>query len=158
MLKRTISYVDYDGNERTEDFYFHLTKAEVIEWLMTTGDYTLDKVLERIAAKRNGKEIMATFRDLIYKSYGEKSLDGRRFIKTEEVKQAFMETEAYSILFIELVSDGKKAGEFVNGIIPKELADEIARIAKENPDGLPDAAKDYIPIVDKNGSEIKVVQ
>lgn len=145
MLKKVIEYVDYDGNKRKEEFYFHLNKAEVIEWLMTTGDYTLDKVLERIAKTRNGKEIMATFRDLIYRSYGEKSLDGRRFIKTEEVKQNFMETEAYSVLFTELVSDGKKAGEFVNGIVPKDLADEIAKMVRENPDGIPDSVRDYLP-------------
>lgn len=151
MYKRVIPYTDFEGNEREDELYFHLTKAEVIQWLMTDGDYTLDKKLERIAKNRNGKQIMSTFEDLIDRSYGEKSLDGRRFIKNQEVLDNFKQTEAYSILFVELVSDAKKAAEFVNNIIPKELADEIARIVAENPDGLPDEYKDYL-LPDRNAT------
>lgn len=144
MYTRIIKYIDFNENEQEHEAMFHLSKAEVIQWLMTDGDYTLDKKLERIAKNRNGKQIMDTFADLIERSYGEKSLDGKRFMKTPEIFAKFKETEAYSILFVELVSDAKKAAEFVNNIIPKDLADAVAKIAKENPDSLPDEYKDYL--------------
>lgn len=138
MLKKTITYVDYDDQERTEDFYFNLNKAEIIEWLATKGDYTIDVVLEQMRKKMNARGIMEAFRDLIYRAYGEKSLDGRRFIKTPEVKANFMETEAYSALFTELVTDAQAAADFFNGIIPKNLGDEVKKIMKEHPDATPE--------------------
>lgn len=143
MYKRTIEFVDYDGQVRKEDHYFHLNKAEVIKWLTTSGDYTLDKVLERLSKERNGKKIMDIFEDLIRRSYGRKSLDGRKFEKTDEIWNDFYQTEAYSVLFTELVTDANKAADFVNRIIPKDLADEITKIIRENPDGIPDELKDY---------------
>lgn len=145
MLKRTITYEDYDGNQRTEDFYFNLSQAEIIKWLTTSGDYTLDKVLDKLAKERNGREIMRMFEELIVMSYGKKSLDGKRFDKSKEVKDEFLETEAYSVLFTEIVTDAKKAGEFINGIIPKKLAEDVLKIMEENPDGVPDEVKDYLP-------------
>lgn len=148
MYKKTIEFTDYNDVVRKEDHYFHLNKAEVIKWLTTSGDYTLDKVLERLSTERNGKKIMDIFEDLIHRSYGRKSLDGRKFEKTEEIWNDFYQTEGYSVLFTELVTDAKKAADFVNRIIPKDLADEVAKIIKENPDGIPDAMKDYTgPVV-----------
>lgn len=143
MLKRSIEFEDYDGTKRKEDHYFNLNKAEVIKWLTTSGDYTLDKVLERLSTERNGKKIMEIFEDLIRLSYGKKSLDGRKFEKTEEIWNDFYQTEAYSILFTELVTDARKAADFVNKIIPKDLADEVEKIIKEYPEGIPDTLKDY---------------
>lgn len=143
MLKRSIEFEDYDGNKRKEDHYFNLNKAEVIKWLTTSGDYTLDKVLERLSTERNGKKIMEIFEDLIHLSYGKKSLDGRKFEKTEEIWNDFYQTEAYSVLFTELVTDARKAADFVNKIIPKDLADEVEKIIKEHPEGIPDTLKDY---------------
>lgn len=151
MYKRTIEFEDFDGNKRKEDFYFHLTKAEVIKWLTTSGDYTLDKVLERLWAERNGKRIMEIFEDLLRKSYGRKSLDGRKFEKSEEIWSDFSQTEAYSVLFTELVTDAKKAAMFVNSVIPKDLADDVAKIVQENPDAIPGHLRDYTDaIVTKN--------
>lgn len=144
MLRRKITYTDFDGNERNDEFYFNLTKAEVIEWLTTSGDYTLDKVMDQLSKERNGKKIIEIFKDLIYRSYGEKSLDGRLFVKTDNVKQNFMASEAYSVLFTELVTDAKKAVEFINGIIPKDIAEEINNIMEANPDGIPDDVKAYL--------------
>lgn len=143
MLVKNITFEDFDGNKRTEDHYFHLSKAEVIKWLTTSGDYTLDKLLERLSKERNGKKIMEIFEDLIRLSYGKKSLDGRKFEKTDEIWNDFYQTEAYSVLFTELVTDARKAAAFVNGIIPKDLADEVEKIIKDNPEGIPDALKDY---------------
>lgn len=145
MYKKTIKYTDYDGNPREEDYYFNLNKAEITKWLTTSGDYTLDKLLEKLSKERNGKEIMRIFEDLIYQSYGEKSVDGRRFIKTPEVKANFMETEAYSVLFMELATDAKAAAEFVSKVIPSDLSNEVQKLIDENPNGIPENLRDYIP-------------
>lgn len=152
MHKRSITFEDYDGNIRTEDHYFNMNKAEVIKWITTSGDYTLDKLLERLSKERNGKEIMKIFEDLIHLSYGRKSLDGRKFEKTQEIWDDFYQTEAYSELFTELVTDAKKAAEFVNKIIPKDLASEVGKIIAENPDAISDELKEYI--IDKHGENV----
>lgn len=124
MLKKSIKYVDYDGNERTEDFYFNLNKAEVIELqLGTVGGLT--KTLEKIVQEKDASRIIEYFKTLILKAYGEKSADGRRFIKSQELRDAFEQTEAYSELFMELASNAQMAAEFVNGVLPKEAADAI---------------------------------
>lgn len=143
MLKRTIKFEDYDGNKRTEDHYFNMNKSEVIKWLTTSGDYTLDKVMDRLTKERNGKEIMRIFEEMIKISYGKKSLDGRKFEKSEEIWNDFYQTEAYSELFTDLVTDAVKAAEFFNGIIPKQLGDEVKKIMDQYPDGIPDELKDY---------------
>lgn len=147
MFVKKIEYTDYSGNKRTEEHYFNLNKAEIIKWLTTSGDYTLDKVLERLSNERNGKKIMDIFEDLIKRSYGRPSLDGRKFEKTEEVWQDFYQTEAYSVLFTELVTDAAKAAQFINKIIPSDLAVEVEKIIKENPDGIPAELKDYTSAV-----------
>lgn len=145
MYKKTITYTDYMDNERTEDFYFYLNKAEVTNWLLTDGDYTLDAVLQRLSSEHDAKKIMEIFEDLLHKSYGRISLDGRRFEKTEELWLAFKETEAFSNLYMELVGDAKAAGEFVSGIVPSDLKSELDKILKANPDGIPNELRDYIP-------------
>ena len=124
MLKKNIKYVDYDGNDRAEDFYFNLNKAEVIELqLGTVGGLT--KTLEKIVQEKDTSRIIEYFKTIILKAYGEKSADGRRFIKRQELRDAFEQTEAYSELFMELASDAKMAAEFINGVLPKEAADAI---------------------------------
>lgn len=118
MLKRTITYTDYNENERTEDFYFNLTKAEVseMEFSMPGG---LVQFFNKIVAEQDGKRIIEAFKDIILRSYGEKSPDGKRFIKTQELRDAFSQTEAFSILFMELATNAEAAADFVNGIIPQ---------------------------------------
>ena len=118
MLKKTIEYVDYNGNKRKEDFYFNLTKAEIAEMELTT-EGGLEKKLQRIVDAQDGPELIELFKDLILRSYGVKSDDGRRFMKNSELRQAFSETEPYSILFVELASSAEAAKLFVEGIIPK---------------------------------------
>ncbi len=144
MLVKKIKFTDYDGNEREQDFYFHLSKSEVAEWLMASGEYTLDKVLERLTQTRNTKEIMDLYKDIVRRSYGVKALDGISFDKSEETWNKFYHSEAYSELFMELVGDAGKFADFFNSIIPKDLSDEIDKILKENPDALPDTIKDYV--------------
>jgi hypothetical protein len=117
MLKKTIPYVDYNGVEREEDFYFNLTKAEIMEMeLSTTGG--LSEMITKIVAAKDAPAIIKVFKELILKAYGEKSADGKRFIKSAELSDAFAQTEAYSILFMELSTDADAAAKFVNGIVP----------------------------------------
>lgn len=120
MIKKTIKYVDYNGTERTEDFYFNLSKAEVSEMELSV-DGGLSQMLERIVASQDNKEIIKMFKKIILKAYGEKSADGKRFVKSEELATAFSQTEAYVELFMELATNEDKAAEFVNGIIPHNL-------------------------------------
>lgn len=119
MLKKTITYTDYDGNERTEDFFFHLTKAELVE-LAHSEQGGLEKTIEQITKTQDNKRLIALFKDVIKLAYGVKSLDGKRFQKSEEIRNEFMETEAYSILFMELANDEQAAIDFVNGIVPQQ--------------------------------------
>lgn len=117
MLKKTITYVDYNGAERTEDFYFNLSKAEVMEMEMSTSG-GLAEMIKKIVAAQDAPAIIKIFKDLILKAYGEKSPDGKRFIKSEEIATSFSQTEAYSKLFMELATNADEAAKFVNGIIP----------------------------------------
>lgn len=118
MLKKTMTYTDYDGNQRTEDFYFNLSKAEVMEWeLGTSGG--MQKMIERIVSEKDNRRIVDLFKEIILKAYGEKSPDGKRFIKSKELTDAFVQTEAYSELFMELSTDAEAASNFINGIVPQ---------------------------------------
>jgi hypothetical protein len=121
MLKKTITYTDYNGNERTEDFYFNLSKAEVMEMELSTAG-GLAEMIKRVVATQDQPAIIKIFKDLILKAYGMKSPDGKRFIKKEELCEEFSQTEAYSILFMELATDDKAASDFVNGIVPADIA------------------------------------
>lgn len=117
MLKKTIEYVDYNGNPRKEDFYFNLSEAELAKMeLSVTGGYA--EMLQRIIDARDMPEIASVFENLISKSYGEKSLDGRRFVKSKEISDTFMQTPAYDILYMEMMTDVKAASDFINGITP----------------------------------------
>lgn len=117
MLKKTITFTDYNGVERTEDFYFNLNEAELTEMqLMKEGG--LKEWLEKMIKSENKVEIMKMFKMIILKAYGEKSADGRRFIKSDELSENFTQTEAYNKLFMELVSNETTMSEFVKGIVP----------------------------------------
>lgn len=120
MLKKTITYTDYNDQERTEDFYFNLNKAELAELELSVSG-GLSEMIKKIIAEENTPEIMKMFKKLLLMSYGEKSEDGRRFIKSEELTEAFTQTEAYSQLFFELGSNAEEAANFINGIIPKDI-------------------------------------
>ena len=120
MLKKTVTYVDYNGVERTEDFYFKLSKAEVTEMeLSVEGGFS--KMLEEIVKSNDNARILEIFKEMVLKAYGEKSADGRRFVKSKELAEAFSQTEAYSEIFMELAMDEKAAAAFVNGIMPANL-------------------------------------
>ena len=131
MIKKTITYIDYNGNERTEDFYFNLRKDEVMKMEMgVKGGFA--EMINRIVAAQDQPEIIRVFEEMIQKSYGVKTPDGRGFEKKAEDLAAFIATPAYSELFMELATDSKAASEFVNGIMPANLAKEMEKEAKKN--------------------------
>lgn len=117
MLKKTIVYTDYEGVERTDDFYFNLNKAEITE-MEFEHQGGLMKLIKKITVEEDSKKIMTIFKDLILRSYGEKSPDGKKFVKNQELRDSFSQTEAYSELFMELATDAEAAAVFVNGITP----------------------------------------
>ena len=128
MLKKTITYEDYNGVTRTEDFYFNLSKAEIAEMeLSTTGG--MAEMIRKIIDSQDTPSIVKIFKNILFKAYGEKSPDGRRFMKSEEISTAFSQTEAYSQLFMELATDADKAAAFINGIVP-ELPAESGNVQK----------------------------
>nr|DAE07407.1 MAG TPA: hypothetical protein [Siphoviridae sp. ct8M020] len=124
MFKKTITYTDYDGNERTEDFRFNLSKAEYVmfENSVIGG---MSKEIERAMAMQNGPRILEIFKDLVDRSYGVKTADGRRFMKSPELLQEFRETEAYVNLFMELVTDPEAGKAFLRGVSPSDMIAEL---------------------------------
>lgn len=131
MLKETITYTDYNGVERTEDFYFYLSKADLMEMEMgTTGGFA--EMIQKVVNAQDAPAIIKIFKDLILKAYGEKSADGKRFIKNDELRDAFSQTEAYSQLFMELATDSDAAAKFVNGIMPADVSEKIQNNAETN--------------------------
>ena len=123
MLKKTITYTDYNGVERTEDFYFNFSKAEIAEMEMGI-DGGMSAMLNKIINTKDVPSLIKIFKDLVLKAYGEKSADGKRFIKSEELSTAFSQTEAYSDLYIKLATDADEAAKFFNAIIPERVVDK----------------------------------
>lgn len=149
MLKRPIKYTNANDEEVEEVFYFHLSQAELIE-LEVEYDAGLATALNTIIETQDRKEIIRVFKDIVLRSYGIKTADGKGFEKSDAIRQKFANSFAYSVLFMELATDDGKAAEFVKGIMPKEFADVIEKAELQEktkaaltkvPDdaGLPDA-------------------
>lgn len=136
MLKKTITYTDYDGLERTEEFRFNLTKAELVDMELTTAG-TFSETMKRIIAEKDIIRITKLFKELLLKSYGVKSDDGKRFIKSQELSEAFSQTEAYSDLYIELLSNPEEAAKFFAEVAPK--MEEVSAVPAGNVMVLPKA-------------------
>lgn len=126
MLKKTITYSDFNDVERTEDFYFNLTEAELTEMDLDENNNLAEK-LQKIIDSKDSKSIKDNFKWIVLKSYGEKSEDGKRFMKSDEISKNFEATQAYSDIWMELATDENAAADFVNGIMPKKLAAEAKK-------------------------------
>ena len=131
MYKMTVTYPDFDGTERTEDFFFHLSKSEITKMNFATPG-GMEAYLNKIINSKDGEQIMNTFDMFITKSFGVKSEDGKHFRKTQEDLDDFLSSAAYDQIFMELCTDSDKAAKFVNGIIPADLAAEIDKMNKAN--------------------------
>lgn len=126
MLKKTVSYTNFNDEEVTETHYFHLTQAELVEMELSM-DGGLSKHLQRVVDSEDGGEIMRTFKTLLLDSYGKKSDDGRNFVKTQAIKDEFASSQAYSQIFMELATNADAAAEFINGIVPKGLEEQMEK-------------------------------
>lgn len=133
MIKKTMTYTDFNGVERTEDFYFNLTKAEVLKMEMGVKGGLAEQI-KRIVDTQDQPAIIEIFENLIQSAYGVKTPDGRGFLKRKEDLESFISTQAYSDLYMELATDDKKAAEFINGIVPPDLnqADKANHPAVKN--------------------------
>lgn len=144
MLKKSITYETYTGEEVTEDFYFNLTKAELVELEMSHKG-GLSESLKKIIATEDGAEIIKEFKKIVLGAYGKKSEDGRRFIKNQQLRDEFESTEAYSVLFMELVTNAEAAAEFVNAVIPRDLKAEGQLQLVPQPNGAPETTETAKP-------------
>lgn len=148
MLKKTVKYTDFNGEEVQEDFLFHLSKAELIE-LEASHEGGLLEAMNRIVEANDTKAIIAEFKRIILLSYGVKSGDGRRFIKNQKLRDDFESSEAYSTLFMELVTETEAAVEFMNGIIPQDMVPQNAEVTPIKP-----AIEESRPLTRKEAEEM----
>ena len=121
MLKKQITYTDYNGIQRTEDFYFHFNEAELTDMQLTT-EGGLDQLITKIIETKDTPNLIKLFKELVLKAYGEKSTDGKRFVKVDRdgyhLYNDFAQTEAFSVLYMELVRDDVAASNFFKGVLP----------------------------------------
>lgn len=129
MLKKSITYVDYNGEERTEDFFFNLNKKELLEMQMGQEGGLYD-YLNKIVQTQDTPQLIEIFKKIILMAYGEKSDDGKRFMKSEEIRNNFECTEAFSELFMELATDSDAAADFVNGLLPNDYKADPKEVKK----------------------------
>lgn len=157
MLKKTIAYTDFNGDDVVEEHYFHLSKAELIELEMSHKG-GLSESLKEIVASEDGKAIIAEFKNIILLSYGQRSEDGRHFIKNQTLRDEFESSEAYSTLFVELVTDAEAAATFISGVIPRDMAEEAAKLASQTSSlapalaSVPESNPSFDPNITKNES------
>ncbi len=133
MLKRQISFEDFNGNEATEVFYFNISKPELIE-LEVEYSEGFGAMIQSVVDAKDNKALIKAFKDIVLMAYGQKSVDGKRFIKTEQLREEFSQTAAYSALFMELAMDDNAAVIFLRGVLPKDMAGEFDKgIASASP-------------------------
>lgn len=126
MITKTITFEDFNGKELTEEFCFHLSEAAIIEMeLSKKGGLT--EFIKKIVAEEDGEKLVELFKNLLKKTVGKKSEDGRKFIQNEEITNDFIQTNAYSKLFVELATNAGQAAAFVNGIVPASMQEELKK-------------------------------
>ena len=138
MIKQTIKYEDFNGNPQIEDFYFNLTKAELVE-LEVEHEGGMGKWLEAISASESRKELIEMFKRIILMAYGKKSEDGKRFIKTDAMREEFEQHAAFSTLFMMLAEDADVAATFINGVVPADVAEQPEQDKPQGPPPVPQA-------------------
>lgn len=136
MLKKTIQYKDLDGNTLVEDFYFNLTKAELAETDLVDGADSMRTLLEKLIAEKENRKILALFKELLSSTVGRRSTDGKRFIKNDEARSAFMDSEAYSEVIMEFFSNADSVVEFFKAVVPEEVRNSVPKELPKNFDEL----------------------
>lgn len=131
MIKKTVTYKDYNNVERTETHYFHFNEAEILEMEMSVEGGFAERV-QRIVDAKEQSALMGVIKNFVLDAYGVKSEDGKRFIKNAEVRDAFVQSPAYSKIFMELITNDELAAEFVNGVVPESMKDRLKAIANHN--------------------------
>lgn len=133
MLRKEVKYKDFDGNDRKDVLWFHLNEVEITEMdIETSGG--LVKYMESIIDTNDVNQLIAIFKDLLIRSYGERSMDGKHFYKDDKIRNEFVSSAAYPVLYMEMVSDADKAVEFINGIVPSNIREQMAKI-ENTPEG-----------------------
>lgn len=133
MLRKEVKYKDFDGNDRKDVLWFHLNEVEITEMdLETSGG--LVKYMESIIDTNDVNQLITIFKDLLIRSYGERSMDGKHFYKDDKIRNEFVSSAAYPVLYMEMVSDADKAVEFINGIVPSNIREQMAKI-ENTPEG-----------------------
>lgn len=131
MIKKTVNYVDFNGDNQVEDIYFNLTKAEITEMeLSQKGGLT--EHIKKISEAQDNRELIALFKSILVKSVGRRSADGKRFVKNDDIREEFISSEAYSTLFMELAFDADAAIEFITGVMPAGLVkqEDVVKLTK----------------------------
>jgi hypothetical protein len=133
MLRKEVEYKDFDGNDRKDVLWFHLNEVEITEMdLETSGG--LVKYMESIIDTNDVNQLITIFKDLLIRSYGERSMDGKHFYKDDKIRNEFVSSAAYPVLYMEMVSDADKTVEFINGIVPSNIREQMAKI-ENTPEG-----------------------
>jgi hypothetical protein len=143
MIKKTITFEDLDGNKITEDFYFNLSKAELLE-LETSTKIGFSETLQRLVKEEDNNKIIEYFKKIILLSYGVRSDDGRRFIKSQELRDSFEQTDAYSELFMELATQADAGSAFINGIVPSSISKAIEDAEKTQAKPISDMSREEL--------------
>lgn len=138
MIKKTVTYTDFNGNQRTEDCYFHFSEPEILDMETSTEEGYFTTTIREIIDAKDGLKLSVHMKDIMLKAYGIKSPDGKRFIKSKEISEEFAQTEAFSTIFMELITDDKAAADFVNVLVPKSFAKIVN---EQNTVAPPDAVK-----------------
>lgn len=127
MIKKTVTYKDLNGKERTETFYFHYFESEIMDMEMSEEGGLAERI-QRIIDAKDQASLLKVIKKFVIDAYGVKSDDGRRFNKSQEVKDAFVECPAYSKIYMELLTNDELAAEFVNKVVPEDMAAQLAAI------------------------------
>lgn len=127
MLKREITYEDFNGDTVTDTVYFNLTRTEIVE-LQLTYDGGLEETIKKIIRSEDLQALIAEFKHIVLLSFGEKSADGKRFVKNDDIREAFSQTAAYDALFMELATNENAAADFIKGIIPADMTKEVEAV------------------------------
>lgn len=131
MTSKTVTYKDWNGVDRTETFYFHFSQAELME-MEISQDGGFSERVKKIAAANNLPDMLKIWKNFVLDAYGIKSEDGRRFMKNEEIRQSFVECPAYSIIFMELATNTEAASNFINTVVPADMAAQVAALQAKN--------------------------